>query len=87
MKLELGRISITPSAALALMVADTHVFMLIARHALGDWGEADRGDNLTAPERGDDVIGAYTLPRTGAALWVVTNAERTETTVKLAEEY
>ena len=87
MKLAPGRISITDSAAVALMVADTHVFMLIARYAFGDWGRTPCDENMKAIDAGDDVIGAYILPGTGAEVWVVTNAARSTTTVMLAEEH
>jgi hypothetical protein len=62
---------------------------LLARHANGDWGEVnehDRQANDYASEHGLRVLSAYTL-RTGQKIWIITEADRSMTTILLPEEY
>jgi hypothetical protein len=59
------------------------------RHANGDWGEVDDCDrraNEYAVEHGLRVLSAYTL-RTGQRIWIITEADRSRTTILLPEEY
>jgi hypothetical protein len=61
----------------------------ISRHADGDWGEVDEHDrkaNEYAVEHGLRVLSAYML-KTGATIWVITEADRSSTTILLPEEY
>jgi hypothetical protein len=62
----------------------------LARHAAGDWGELDKEDqasNDSAVASGDErLLSAYRLAdRT--RIWVITEADRSTTTVLLPEEY
>jgi hypothetical protein len=61
----------------------------LTRHANGDWGEVDEHDrkaNEDALEHGLRVLSAYTL-RTGERIWIITEADRSSTTILLPEEY
>jgi hypothetical protein len=61
----------------------------LARHANGDWGEVDEHDrraNEHALEHGLRVLSAYTL-RTGERIWIITEADRSTTTILLPAEY
>ena len=59
------------------------------RHQCGDWGtvcEEDCRANEQALEAGARLISAYTLS-SGVEIWIVTEADRSATTVTLPEEY
>ncbi len=61
---------------------------LLDRHAGGDWGDvplADARANDHALGRGGRLLSAYETP-SGSA-WIVTEADRSSTTVLLPEEY
>jgi hypothetical protein len=87
MKLSLGRQVITPGA-LAKLSADD-VREALARHARGDWGDLDHADcvlNDQAVTHGGRVLSARRSP-TGTLFWIITEADRSVTTVLLPEEY
>ena len=86
----LGRIVATPGALAALGAAGTSSLELLERHVTGDWGELDDPDqreNWLAVRQGFRVLSAYRLPRTGAMVWVISEADRSGTTFLLPEEY
>ena len=61
----------------------------MSRHVGGDWGcvgEEDRRLNDEALLHGDRILSAYRTDR-GVKLWVITEADRSSTTVLLPEEY
>lgn len=60
----------------------------IARHHSGDWGEVcddDKRLNDEALQYGSRLLSAYTLG--GDQIWVITEADRSSTTVLLPGEY
>lgn len=86
--LPLGRVFATPGALKLLMEAEGHPFDLLARHATGDWGELcafDRRQNEAALRNRYRVLSSY--PVGGERVWVITEADRSVTTVLLPEEY
>lgn len=86
----LGQIVSTPGALNALGVAGIEPSHLIARHGSGDWGELceeDKRENELALEEGFRILSAYLLPRTGVKIWVITEADRSVTTLLLPDEY
>ena len=86
---ELGHVVATAGAA-ALGV---DFAPYLARHAAGDWGELDRFDkrqNNQAVKAGLRILSAYDVPsRDGetARIWIVTEADRSTTTILLPSEY
>jgi hypothetical protein len=61
----------------------------VNRHAAGDWGDVDATDwqaNNEALENGERLMSAYNLGD-GTRLWILTEADRSATTVILASEY
>lgn len=69
---------------------------LLERHQRGDWGALDAHDravNAGALRRGERLLSAYPLPgaaEAGArdrALWIITEADRSATTILLPSEY
>lgn len=85
-----GKVVATPGALEALQKADVSLELFLARHLHGDWGEMDATDktaNDLALQNGSRLLSAYDLPRTGARLWIITEADRSVTTLLLPEEY
>ena len=78
----------TPGALKLLTEAREHPFELLARHATGDWGELcafDRRQNEIALREGYRVLSSY--PFGEERVWVITEADRSITTILLPEEY
>ena len=86
--LSLGRILATPGALKLLVEAGRHPLEYLARHATGDWGELcafDRRQNEIALREGYRVFSSYEVP--AGRVWVITEADRSITTILLPEEY
>ena len=86
--LPLGRVVATPGALKLLMEAKGHPFDYLARHALGDWGELcafDCRQNQIALRDGYRVLSSYDVP--AGRVWIITEADRSVTTILLPEEY
>lgn len=85
----LGQIAATPGA-MALLQGDTDLAgLLITRHVLGDWGDVDSEDwatNNQAIRMGSRIVSSYTLHGAGK-VWLITEADRSQTTLLLPEEY
>ena len=87
LKFPLGRVVITRTALAALHPQD--VPEAIARHAAGDWGEvcdADKRENELSVEQGFRILSVY-HDRNGTKFWIITEADRSATTVLLPEDY
>jgi hypothetical protein len=83
----LGRLFITPSAKRALTPTD--VAVAISRHAKGDWGdvsEEDRQENELSLKEGFRLLSVY-HGADGTKFWVMTEADRSSTTVLLPGDY
>ena len=86
----LGHIVATPGALSALGEAGIEVQSLLDRHVSGDRGELtqeDKDENALSLERGFRILSAYVLPHTGQRIWIITEADRTATTLLLPDEY
>jgi hypothetical protein len=86
--LSLGRVLATPGALKMLMEAGGHPFDFLVRHATGDWGELcafDRRQNEMALREGLRVLSSYDVP--AGRIWIITEADRSVTTILLPEEY
>ncbi len=86
-RFRLGQTVITRGALGTLSGDDVATAML--RHARGDWGELvaeDRAANDRALEKGGRLVSAYRTAR-GTKFWIITEADRSVTTVLLPEEY
>jgi len=88
-KFPLGQIVATPGALEALHEAGERPADLLRRHLAGDWGELDehdRQENERSLQDGCRLLSAYTLT-SGARLWIITEADRSSTTLLLPSEY
>ena len=88
-KFPLGRVVATPGALIALAGAGHTPQEFINRHAQGDWGELDENDRCENERSLKDdcrLLSAYRL-RDGTKIWIITEADRSATTILLPEEY
>ena len=86
--LPLGRIVATPGALRVLLEAEENPLCYPARHASGDWGELDEEDhreNELSLEHGWRIVSSYPIGE--KTIWVITEADRSVTTLLLPEEY
>lgn len=86
-KFSLGETVITPAALDTLHPEDVQI--AITRHASGDWGDVcDEGRTLNdeSLKEGTRVLSAYT-DRNGTKFWIITEADRSVTTVLLPDDY
>jgi hypothetical protein len=83
----LGQLVITRGAEEALSPMDTS--LALERHAAGDWGEVDEADkreNELSLREGFRLLSAYRSER-GDRFWIITEADRSVTTILLPDEY
>jgi hypothetical protein len=89
MLFELGRIVATPGALQALQKAEQQPAEFLDRHVKGDWGDLDDEDkqeNEFSVRNGFRILSAYTTSA-GEKIWIITEADRSATTLLLPEEY
>jgi hypothetical protein len=61
----------------------------VSRHLTGDWGDLeveDKVENELSLREGFRLLSAYHLPD-GTKVWIITEADRSVTTVLLPDEY
>lgn len=86
-RLPLGQLYFTSNALHSLDYADA--LAALSRHASGDWGEvcsADWSENDWSAEHGERVLSSYT-DGSGTKFWIITERDRSITTVLLPEDY
>jgi hypothetical protein len=86
--LPLGRVVTTPGALKLLTEAGGRSFDYLTHHATGDWGELcafDRSQNEIALRDGSRVLSSYSVGT--QRVWIITEADRSVTTILLPEEY
>jgi hypothetical protein len=88
-RFSLGRVVATPGALRALEKAEQLPAAFLDRHAEGDWGdvpEEDKQENELSVEHGFRILSAYTTSA-GEKIWIITEADRSSTTILLPSEY
>jgi hypothetical protein len=84
-----GRISITPGARDAIAKSGEDPLSFLGRHVTGDWGDLcdeDKRQNDFSLENGFRLLSAYHT-RAGVKLWIITEHDRSTTTILLPSEY
>ena len=87
--LPLGQTVATPGSLEALQEAGQTPLEFLERHRRGDWGDVCGEDwtlNNLAREQGDRILSAYRTTK-GKKLWVITEWDRSATTILLPDEY
>jgi hypothetical protein len=94
----LGQVVATPGALAAMAASGVSPEGLLTRHVTGDWGDVcsdDKSANEQAVKQRRRILSAYTLKSPGASgvargttrIWILTEADRSCTTLLLPEEY
>lgn len=84
---ELGRLLITPAAQAAL--PPNEVQQSLNRHVAGDWGDldtADQEENELSLREGFRLFSKYRAGN-GIVFYIITEADRSATTILLPEDY
>ena len=85
----LGQIVATPGALAVLAESGESASVFLKRHNGGDWGQIcqdDKNLNDAAIEEGERLLSEYKT-RLGKRIWIITEADRSVTTILLPEEY
>ena len=85
----LGRTVATPGALAALEAAGQTPHEFLARHLRKDWGDLsaeDAQENELSLREGFRLLSAYHT-KLGEKLWLITEADRSGTTILLPQEY
>ncbi len=89
-RFDLGVVVATPGALEMLASTETYPAELLQRHVSGDWGELDghdRKENERSLKHGWRILSSYTVGEDVQKVWVITEADRSSTTILLPEEY
>ena len=84
----LGQVVATPGALKLLEEAGKDPLYYLARHRSGDWGELDthdRRENELSLKHGWRLLSSY--PVGVEKVWIITEANRSYTTILLPSEY
>jgi hypothetical protein len=85
----LGQTYVTPGAEEALMIAGQTGIEFLRRHMSNDWGDLSDDDvreNELSLKEGFRLLSAYRTAK-GQKLWIITEADRSATTILLPSEY
>ena len=86
---QLGQIVATPGALAALKKSGQQPGEFLTRHVNREWGDLsdeDRKENDYSLEHGFRLLSAYRT-HAGDKLWIITESDRSVTTLLLPEEY
>lgn len=92
MKFPLGRVVATPGAIATMGELNISPISLLERHVSGDWGDLckeDREQNEEALKIGNRLMSVYGVDGTDSTqkVWVITEWDRSVTTILLPDEY
>ena len=85
----LGRVTATPGALEAFLTACEQPQTYLLRHMTGDWDKVSKADAQEIDVSAKDdyrILSAYTLP-SSVRIWIITEADRSATTILLPEEH
>lgn len=88
-KFPLGQTVATPGAIAAFEKTGETMDAYMRRHHAGDWGDVgdeDRQTNDEALKDGNRLLSAYHL-KDGTKIWIITEWDRSVTTILLPEDY
>src|SRR3954454_20129322 len=85
---ELGQLVMTPGALNTMVELNIDPVDLLKRHISGDWGdldEEDKQENELSVQKGFRILSAY--GKGDRKLWIITEANRSVTTILRPDEY
>lgn len=85
----LGDLYMTPGARGVLIESSQSPMVFLQRHIIGDWGDLcdeDKHLNDESVQIGSRIFSAY-IAKNRAKLWIITEADRTSTTILTPDEY
>lgn len=85
----LGQFLATPGAIRECGEQHVDIYALLMRHLSGDWGDVcaeDAKANAMSIYQETRILSAYSLPK-GGKVWLLTEADRSATTLMLPEDY
>jgi histidine ammonia-lyase len=88
-RFNLGQTFITPGAEEAIQIAGQTEIEFLRRHMSCDWGDLSEDDireNELSLKEGLRLLSAYQTGK-GQKLWIITEADRSATTILLPSEY
>ena len=89
LKIAIGQTFMTSGVREAFEESNQTANEFLARHQIGDWGLVcadDRQENDLSVKEGFRILSAYKTSK-GEKLWIITEANRSSTTILLPEEY
>lgn len=92
-KFEVGKVVYTCGIANLLeneKIERQEILGCLYRHATGDWGnlcEEDKQANEDALKHGDRILSSYEIGKDKTKIWIITEWDRSYTTILLPEEY
>ena len=87
-RFQLGQAVITPGAVHLLAERDISALALLDRHVSGDWGELEETDRLANEDAlltEGRLLSRYLVGE--QPVWIITEADRSATTILLPSEY
>ena len=84
----LGNVVATPGAMELFAGEVWKIELFLIRHSSGDWGDVDKEDvaeNDLSVKKGFRVLSSYEYR--GVTFWIITEADRSVTTILLPDEY
>ena len=84
----MGQVVATPAVADHFAVRGINPMDYLSRHAHGDWGDVppeDAAANQASIERGTRILSSYKVA--SETVWVITEADRSSTTLLFPSEY
>jgi hypothetical protein len=84
-----GKLVATPGALALLEQTNKSPLEFLSRHLRGDWGDLcpeDKAENESSLKNGFRILSGYQVSETGT-LWIITEADRSMSTLLLPEEY
>ena len=88
-RFSLGQVVATPGALEVLQQAERDPAEFLARHVVGDWGDLedeDKQENDLSVEKGFRILSAYKLDD-NTKIWIITEHDRSATTILLPRDY
>lgn len=85
----LGTVYLTIGSKETLLESNQDAFSFLEKHQTGNWGELcenDKKENELSVKEGFRILSSYKTAK-GEKIWVITEADRSSTTVLLPSEY